>query len=127
MLRHPHVLLFTADDSEKSFLQHALDEQCLLTPVATLSELISHLENHRYDALFCGRSLQAVARHDALQEAQELHPDLPVITVSETPEWGRLLDGGALDFLVQPEQAVLLLEEDPLPYNPFASAQIRYC
>ena len=125
MLRQPNVLLFTTKDSELSLLQPVLGDQVELTPVGTLPELISRLEDRRYDALFCGTSLPAITRHDIRAELQDSNPELPVISLCESEEWMRLLEVGALDLLVQEDQEAPEMED--WDFHEVAAPTVSWC
>jgi len=111
MLRYPKVLLLSNDETETAVLEHLLGEHAALTAVHQLSELVSLLEEGKYDALFCAWSLDAGTWTNALEEVRKFHPELPVIILSSSPEereWMRVLEAGAFDLLVPP------YEERPL-------------
>jgi DNA-binding response OmpR family regulator len=111
MLRNPQVLLLSSE-TEPTVLEQLLSEHVALTPVKSLSEMVSLLENRDYDALFCAWSFHTGTWNDALEEVRKLHSDLPVIIFSssaEEREWLRVLEAGAFDLLVPPFQDRALL------------------
>jgi len=111
MLRYPQVLLLS-NEKESAVLEQLLTEHVALTPVHSLPELVSMLEDNDYDALFCASYFHAGTWNDAIKEVRKIHPDLPVIVLSssaEEREWLEALDAGAFDLLAPPYHARSLL------------------
>ena len=102
MLRIPKVLLLVCDADERAILRKILELHAELTCVYTLQEMGENLEQVRYDALFCGRSLCMGSSMEVLEELRQFCPHLPVIIVSRTTdeqEWSEVLEAGAFDLL----------------------------
>jgi len=112
MLGYPKVLLLSTDKTEAAVLQEVLAEHLLLTPAASLSEVMFLLATSSYDALFCTWSFHSGTWVDAVDNVSRWQPDLPVIILSRTAEereWVQVLEAGAFDLLVPPFQEEALL------------------
>ena len=107
MLSWPKVLLLSSDDAETQNWEEVFREHATMRRVRTLNELQDHLQDDRYDALFCGWSFHTGTWNQALEHVQQSCPDLPVVVFSGTGderEWVRVLQAGAFDLLVAPYQ-----------------------
>ena len=105
MLRVPEVLLLACDADERAILQKILGLHAELTCVCTPEEMAGRLEQAKYDALFCARSLSMGNWREVLQEVQQFYPHLPIIILSRTAdeqEWLEVIEAGAFDLLGPP-------------------------
>ena len=112
MLRVPEVLLLACDADERAILQKILGLHAELTCVCTPEEMAGRLEQAKYDALFCARSLFMGIWREVLEEVRQFYPHLPVIIVSRTAdeeEWLEVLEAGAFDLLSPPYYERVLL------------------
>jgi len=112
MLRVPEVLLLACDADERAILQKILGLHAELTCVCTPEEMAGRLEQAKYDALFCARSLSMGSWREVLEEVRQFYPQLPVIIVSRTAderEWLEILEAGAFDLLTPPYHQRALL------------------
>jgi DNA-binding NtrC family response regulator len=107
MVGWPKVLLLSSDDSESQKLEELFQGHAVLRRVRTLDELQADLQNGQYEALFCGWSFHSGSWHQALKQAQQRSPDMPVVVfsgVADERDWVRVLEAGAFDLLVTPYQ-----------------------
>ena len=105
MLSCARVLLISSNEVEASALEGILREEASLQSVRNISELQAALAKGGYDAVFCGWSFQRGTWLDALKEAQQRRPNLPVIIFSRTGgerEWLEVIEAGAFDLLTAP-------------------------
>ena len=112
----PRVLLFVCDASQKAILQQTFAHHAELDWARNPQEMIQHLEQARYDAVFCSRNFSNGSWGEALKQMQRLYADVPVIILSQTAdekEWVEVLAAGAFDLLGLPcyEQALLSVME----------------
>ena len=107
MLTWPRILLLSSDDEESRNWEEIFREHATLHRVSNLAELQSMLQDNVYDALFCGWKFASGTWNEALWQAHQQCPDLPVVIFNGTGderEWVKVLDAGAFDLLVAPYQ-----------------------
>ena len=105
MVSVPRVFLFVCDAGQKAILQQALAHHAELAWACNPQEMIQQLEQARYDAVFCSRTLSTGSWGEALKQVRQLYPDVPVIILSQTAdekEWLEVLAAGAFDLLGLP-------------------------
>jgi DNA-binding NtrC family response regulator len=125
MLILPKVLLLSSDEEETARWNEILRDHVVLKSVRNISELQSALEGENYHALFCDWSFHMGTWHEALEQAQERCPDLPVVIFCRTgdeAEWVRVMEAGAFDLLGGPHQKRNVL---PVLEHAVASSEAR--